>query len=214
MKGKKIISSLLLTTTLISCTASDELGGFSGRTKGTVGGAAAGALVGQIIGKDTKSTLIGAGVGSLLGLTWGAYLDKQEAALKDSLKDTPVEVSREGDNLNINLPGGVTFASDSATIASSFYGPLNEIAKVLTQYPESKILVNGYTDSTGSDAHNQALSERRANSVANYLAAQGVSHSRIIATGYGESNPVATNSTEAGKQANRRVEVKIVPLNN
>lgn len=213
MKGKKIIASLFLGTTLISCTATDELGGFSGRGKGTVGGAAAGALIGQLIGKDTKSTLIGAGVGSLLGLTWGAYLDKQEAALKDSLKDTPVKVSREGDNLNINLPGGVTFASDSAAISQAFYSSLNEIAGVLVQYPESKILVNGYTDSTGGDAHNQALSERRANSVANYLAAQGVSRNRIIATGYGKSNPIATNSTEAGKQANRRVEVKIIPLN-
>lgn len=213
MKGKKIIASLFLGTTLISCTATDELGGFSGRGKGTVGGAAAGALIGQLIGKDTKSTLIGAGVGSLLGLTWGAYLDKQEAALKDSLKDTPVKVSREGDNLNINLPGGVTFASDSAAISQSFYSSLNDIANVLVQYPESKILVNGYTDSTGGDAHNQALSERRANSVANYLAAQGVARNRIIATGYGKSNPIATNSTEAGKQANRRVEVKIIPLN-
>lgn len=213
MKGKKIIASLFLGTTLISCTATDELGGFSGRGKGTVGGAAAGALIGQLIGKDTKATLIGAGVGSLLGLTWGAYLDRQEAALKDSLKDTPVKVSREGENLNINLPGGVTFASDSATISQGFYSSLNEIANVLVQYPESKILVNGYTDSTGGDAHNQALSERRANSVANYLAAQGVSRNRIIATGYGKSNPIATNSTEAGKQANRRVEVKIIPLN-
>ena len=213
MKGKKIVSSLLIATTLISCTATDDIGGFSGRTKGTAGGAAVGALVGQVIGKDTKSTLIGAGVGSLLGLTWGAYLDRQEAALKDSLKGSPVEVSREGESLNINLPGGVTFASDSATISSSFYGSLNEIAKVLTQYPESKILVNGYTDSTGGDAHNQALSERRASSVASYLSAQGVSYNRIIVTGYGKSNPIATNSTEAGKQANRRVEVKIVPMN-
>lgn len=213
MKGKKIIASLFLGTTLIGCTATDELGSFSGRGKGTVGGAAAGALVGQLIGKDTKSTLIGAGVGSLLGLTWGAYLDRQEAALKDSLKDTPVKISREGENLNINLPGGVTFASDSATISQAFYSSLNEIAGVLVQYPESKILVNGYTDSTGGDAHNQALSERRANSVANYLAAQGVARNRIIATGYGKSNPIATNSTEAGKQANRRVEVKIIPLN-
>lgn len=198
---------------MISCTATDELGGFSGRGKGTVGGAAAGALIGQLIGKDTKATLIGAGVGSLLGLTWGAYLDRQEAALKDSLRDTPVKISREGENLNINLPGGVTFASDSATISQGFYSSLNEIAGVLVQYPESKILVNGYTDSTGGDAHNQALSERRANSVANYLAAQGVSRNRIIATGYGKSNPIATNSTETGKQANRRVEVKIIPLN-
>lgn len=213
MKTKKIISSILIATTLIGCTATDEIGGFSGRAGGTAGGAAAGALIGQLIGKDTKSTLVGAGIGSLVGLTWGAYLDKQEAALKDSLKDTPVQVAREGENLNINLPGGVTFATNSDSIAANFYSPLNEIAKVLVQYPESKILVNGYTDSTGGDAHNQALSERRAESVANYLIAQGVAFNRVIATGYGKANPIASNATEEGKQANRRVEVKIIPLN-
>lgn len=212
MKGKKIISTVLLGATLVSCTATDDIGGYSGRAKGAAGGAAVGALVGQIIGKDTKGTLVGAGVGTLLGLTWGAYLDRQEAALKNSLKDTPVEVSREGETININLPGGVTFASNSDNIVSSFYGPLNEIAKVLTQYPETKILVNGYTDSTGGDAWNQTLSENRAASVKNYLVGQGVSSSRIIATGYGKANPIASNSTEQGKQANRRVEVKIVKL--
>lgn len=213
MKTKKIISSILVAATLVSCTATDDIGGVSGRTKGAAGGAAAGALIGQLIGKDTKGTLVGAGVGTLLGLTWGAYLDRQEAQLKESLKDSPVEVSRQGENLNINLPGGVTFATNSANIAPNFYYSLNEIAKVLVQYPESRILVNGYTDSTGGDAHNQVLSEKRANSVANYLAAQGVAANRITAVGYGKANPIASNTTEAGKQANRRVEVKIVPLN-
>lgn len=212
MRGKKIISSILLGGTLISCTVTDEIGGVGGRTKGTAGGAAVGALVGQLIGKDTKATLVGAGVGSLLGLTWGAYLDRQENALKESLKDTDIEVSREGEAININLPGGVTFASNSDNIVANFYGPLNEIAKVLVQYPETKILVNGYTDSTGSDTWNQTLSEKRADSVKNYLMAQGVNYSRISAFGYGKANPIASNSTEAGKQANRRVEVKIVKL--
>ncbi|MBQ3437805.1 MAG: OmpA family protein [Fusobacterium sp.] len=213
MKGKKLISSILVATTLIGCTATDDIGGTSGRVKGTAGGAAVGALVGQIIGKDTKATLIGAGVGSLLGLTWGAYLDKQETALKESLKGTEVKVAREGETLSINLPGGVTFATNSDNIVANFYGPLNEIAKVLVEYPETKVLVNGYTDNTGSDSWNQTLSEKRADSVKNYLLAHGVSSSRVIATGYGKSNPIATNSTEAGKQANRRVEIKLLPLN-
>lgn len=212
MKGQKIISSLLLGALLVSCTAADNLEGIGAKAKGTAGGAAVGALVGQLVGKDTKATLVGAGVGGLLGLTWGAYLDKQESALRESLKDSPVKVSRQGDELSLNLPGGVTFASNSDNIVPNFYSSLNEIAKILVQFPETKILVNGYTDSTGSDSWNQTLSEKRADSVKNYLVAQGVSYNRIITTGYGKANPVASNSTEAGKQANRRVEVKIVKL--
>lgn len=212
MKSNKILAGALLALTLVGCSGVDEIGGYSGRASGTAGGAAVGALIGQVIGQNTKGTLIGAGVGSLLGLTWGAYRDKQAAELKEKLRGTEVEVRTEGENLTLNLPGGVTFASDSDRINSNFYTSLNGIAQTLIAYPESRILIYGYTDSTGGDAHNQALSERRADSVAQYLVGQGVALSRITAAGFGESNPVATNSTEAGKQANRRVEIKIVPL--
>ena len=177
------------------------------------GGAAAGALIGQLIGKDTKGTLIGAGIGALAGLGWGAYRDNQEKELRERLKNTEVEVSREGDNLNLYLPGGVTFATNSANIASNFYGPLNSIASVLVQYPETRIVVNGYTDNTGAASYNLDLSQRRANSVRDYFISQGVESYRVTSVGHGINNPRATNSTAAGRAENRRVEIQILPLN-
>lgn len=210
MKNRKIIASFMLALSLVGCTGF-EAGNGGYTTGGAAGGAAVGALAGQIIGKDTKGTLIGAAVGSLLGMGWGAYRDKQERELKAALKGTEAEVKKEGNALVINLPGGVTFASDSANISSGFYSALNGIAQSLNNYPETKIQVNGYTDSTGGDAHNQDLSQRRANAVAQYFIAQGVSSSRIVANGYGKANPIASNATPEGRQANRRVEVKILP---
>ena len=213
---KKIIASLLLGMTVVGCTSSpflDETGSVNKKTKGTAGGAAAGALIGQLIGKDTKGTLIGAGIGALAGLGWGAYRDNQEKELRERLKNTEVEVSREGDNLNLYLPGGVTFATNSANIASNFYGPLNSIASVLVQYPETRIVVNGYTDNTGAASYNLDLSQRRANSVRDYFISQGVESYRVTSVGHGINNPRATNSTAAGRAENRRVEIQILPLN-
>ncbi len=213
---KKALCSLLLGLTLVGCTSSpflDETGSVNKKTSGTAGGAAAGALIGQLIGKDTKGTLIGAGIGALAGLGWGAYRDHQEQELRERLKNTQVQVSREGENLNLYLPGGVTFATNSANIAGSFYNPLNSIASVLTQYPETRIVVNGYTDNTGRPEYNLELSQRRANSVKDYLISQGVSANRITAIGHGINNPRATNSTPQGRAENRRVEIQILPLN-
>lgn len=206
MKNKKLITSCMLALSLVGCT------GFEAGNGGyTAGGAAVGALAGQIIGKDTKGTLIGAAVGSLLGMGWGAYRDNQERELKAKLQGTQAQVKKDGNALVINLPGGVTFASDSADISSGFYSVLNRIAQSLNNYPETRIQVNGYTDSTGKDAHNQELSQRRANTVAQYLIVQGVSSSRIVANGFGSSNPIASNSTPDGRLQNRRVEIKILP---
>ena len=210
MKNKKIIASCMLALSLVSCTGL-EAGNGAYTAGGAAGGAALGAIAGQVIGKDTKGTLIGAAVGSLLGMGWGAYRDNQEKELKAKLQGTQAEVKKDGNALVINLPGGVTFASDSANITSSFYSALNGIAQSLNNYPETRIQVNGYTDSTGNDAHNQELSQRRANAVAQYLIAQGVSSSRIVANGFGSSNPIASNSTPDGRLQNRRVEIKILP---
>ena len=213
---KKIIASLILGVTIVGCTSSpflDETGSVNKKTSGTAGGAAAGALIGQLIGKDTKGTLIGAGIGALAGLGWGAYRDNQEQELRERLKNTEVEVNREGDNLNLYLPGGVTFATNSANIASNFYGPLNSIATVLVQYPETRIIVNGYTDNTGAASYNLDLSQRRANSVRDYFISQGVASYRVTAVGHGINNPRATNNTATGRAENRRVEIQILPLN-
>ena len=210
MKNRKIIASCMLALSLVGCTGL-EAGNGAYTAGGAAGGAALGAIAGQVIGKDTKGTLIGAAVGSLLGMGWGAYRDNQEKELKTKLQGTQAQVKKEGNALVINLPGGVTFASDSANITSSFYSALNGIAQSLNNYPETRIQVNGYTDSTGNDAHNQELSQRRANAVAQYLVAQGVSSSRIVANGFGSSNPIASNSTQEGRLQNRRVEIKILP---
>lgn len=215
MNNKKIISGLLLALTLTGCTSSpflDETGSVNKKTSGTAGGAAAGALIGQLIGKDTKGTLIGAGIGALAGLGWGAYRDRQEQELRERLKNTEVQVSQQGENLNLSLPGGVTFATDSAKIVPSFYEPLNSIATVLVNYPETRVIVNGYTDNTGSADYNLTLSEKRAASVRNYLIQQGVSTRRISSIGYGEEYPRATNSTASGRAENRRVEIEILPI--
>ena len=210
MKNKKLIASCMLALSLVGCTGL-EAGNGAYTAGGAAGGAALGAIAGQVIGKDTKGTLIGAAVGSLLGMGWGAYRDNQEKELKAKLQGTQAEVKKDGNALVINLPGGVTFASDSANITSSFYSALNGIAQSLNNYPETRIQVNGYTDSTGNDAHNQELSQRRANAVAQYLVAQGVSSSRIVANGFGSSNPITSNSTQEGRLQNRRVEIKILP---
>jgi len=167
MKNRKIIASCMLALSLVGCTGF-EAGNGGYTTAGGAGGAAVGALAGQIIGKDTKGTLIGAAVGSLLGMGWGAYKDNQARELKAALKGTQAEVRNDGNALVVNLPGGVTFASDSANISSGFYSALNGVAQTLIKYPETRIQINGYTDSTGGDAHNQELSQRRANSVAQY----------------------------------------------
>ena len=210
MKNRKIIASCMLALSLVGCTGF-EAGNGGYTTGGAAGGAAVGALAGQIIGKDTRGTLIGAAVGSLLGMGWGAYKDNQARELKAALKGTQAEVRNDGNALVVNLPGGVTFASDSANISSGFYSALNGVAQTLVKSPETRIQVNGYTDSTGGDAHNLDLSQRRANAVAQYFIAQGVSSNRIVANGFGSSNPIASNATPEGRQANRRVEVRILP---
>lgn len=210
MKVNKGISVLLLGLALTGCTAAPF--SVNNTTKGTAGGAAAGAALGQLIGKDTKGTLIGTGIGALLGMGWGAYRDHQEQELRERLRNTEVKVRREGENINLCLPGGVTFKTNSADISSAFYRPLNSIAQVLNEYQESKIVVSGYTDNTGSAEYNMNLSQRRANSVRDYLLSQGVQATRILAYGHGENNPRATNSTSEGRAENRRVEIQIMPL--
>ncbi|MGL5123680.1 MAG: OmpA family protein [Fusobacteriaceae bacterium] len=215
---KKSIITVFAGLTLVGCTNNPFLspydGGINTKTSGSLGGAALGALAGQAIGGDTKGTLIGAGIGALAGLGWGAYRDKQEMELKRSLKNSNVNVTREGDFLNLTLPGGVTFHTNSSTISPNFYESLNSIASVLTQYPESRINVAGFTDNVGSAPYNVTLSQQRAGSVTNYLVKRGVASGRIASTGYGSSNFVATNSTPIGRSMNRRVEIKILPPTN
>lgn len=188
----------------------------SSATKGALIGAAAGAVVGLISGDDAverrQHALILAGIGALAGGSIGYYQDKQEADLRAELEGTGVSVARNGDNITLNMPGNVTFATDSSDLSPAFFDVLNSVGKVLAEYEQTVVEVAGHTDSTGSDSYNQSLSERRANSVAAYLGAQGVMNQRVITLGGGEKHPVADNSTAAGRQANRRVEITLVPL--
>ncbi len=188
----------------------------SSSTKGALIGAAAGAVVGLISGDDAverrQHALIGAGIGALAGGSIGYYMDKQEAELRAELEGTGVSVVRNGDNITLNMPGNVTFATDSSDLSPAFFNVLNSVGKVLEEYEQTVVEVAGHTDSTGSDAYNQGLSDRRANSVSSYLAGQGVISERLITLGMGETRPVSDNSSAAGRQANRRVEITMVPL--
>ena len=185
-------------------------------TRGALIGAAAGAVVGLVSGDDAverrQRALLGAGVGALAGGSIGYYMDRQEAKLRAELEGTGVSVTRIGDNITLNMPGNVTFATNSADLSPGFFDVLGSVGKVLKEFDQTVVEVAGHTDSTGSDAYNKGLSERRASSVVQYLQARGISDQRLITVGMGEQRPVADNSSDAGRQANRRVEITMVPL--
>jgi outer membrane protein OmpA-like peptidoglycan-associated protein len=185
----------------------------SNTAKGAGVGAAAGALLGMLVGgKSRESALIGAGVGALAGGAVGKYMDNEEAKLRQQLQGTGVSVTRYGDNLILNMPGNVTFATNQSDVKADFYPTLNSVALVLKEYDKTLVDVVGATDSTGSPQHNMDLSLRRANSVAQYLQSQGVSPMRLQAQGIGPKDPIASNDTAEGRQANRRVELVLRPL--
>ncbi len=200
-------------TTLDPFTREEEM---SNTTRGALIGAGIGAVVGLVSGDDAverrQRALIGAGVGALAGGAIGNYMDRQEAELRAQLEGTGVSVTRIGDNITLNMPGNVTFATDSSDLSPAFFDVLNSVGKVMNEFESTVVEVAGHTDSTGSDAYNQQLSERRAASVASYLRSQNVRSERIITVGMGEQRPVADNSSAAGRQANRRVEITMVPI--
>ncbi len=182
-------------------------------------GAALGAGVGAIIGATTplstrKSALIGAGVGALAGGGVGLYMDKQESKLRAQLQNSGVSVTRVGDSLVLNMPSNISFASDQSDVKPQFYDTLNSVALVFKEYNKTLIDVVGHTDSDGSDSYNSDLSRQRAASVARYLSAQQLDPNRFSVEGRGESQPIASNSSEDGKAQNRRVEITIQPLTN
>ncbi len=200
-------------TTLDAYTRDEKM---SSATKGALIGAAAGVAVGLISGDDAverrQHAMILAGVGALAGGAIGHYQDKQEAALRAELEGTGVSVVRQGDNITLNMPGSVTFATDSSDLSPAFYDVLTSVGKVLEEFEQTVVEVAGHTDSTGSESYNQGLSERRANSVSAYLSAQGLIDQRLITLGMGELRPIADNSSSSGRQSNRRVEITMVPV--
>ena len=180
----------------------------SGALIGGLVGVAAGAATGN---HNAKRILIGGAIGAAAGGGIGYYMDKQQEELNKELKGSGVEVQRQGDTINLNMPGGITFDTGKAAIKPNFNPVLNDIANVMIKYPETRIEVQGHTDNVGSDADNLKLSELRAQSVTTALINKGVESTRLSPVGYGESKPIATNDTPAGREANRRVEIKIIP---
>jgi outer membrane protein OmpA-like peptidoglycan-associated protein len=185
-------------------------------TKGAVIGGITGAVAGILTGDDSrerrKRALIGAGAGALAGGAVGNYMDRQEAKLRAQLQGTGVSVTRNGNNITLNMPGNITFQTDSADLRGDFFDVLNSVTLVLKEYDKTLVEVAGHTDSTGSDEYNKALSERRATSVAQYLSSRGINQQRIMTVGAGESYPVASNDTTEGRQLNRRVELSLEPI--
>ncbi len=214
--------ALLITASfpLVGCHTTDP---YTGEKKATntarnaAIGAATGAALGAIIGNNTgdgdarEGALIGAGIGAAAGGGVGLYMDKKEAAIREQLRGSGVSVTRSGDDIILNMPHDITFDVAKDQLRPEFTGTLDSVALVFQKFDQTLVNVNGHTDSDGADSYNQQLSQRRANSVASYLSNQGVSRARMIVVGYGETQPVASNDTQAGKAANRRVELHIVP---
>ncbi|KNC12514.1 OmpA family protein [Pseudomonas sp. RIT-PI-a] len=177
-------------------------------------GALAGAVAGAAIDHNNrgKGALIGAAVAGAASAGYGYYADRQEAALRESMANTGVEVQRQGDQIKLIMPGNITFATDSSNISSSFYTPLNNLGNSFKQFNENNIEIVGYTDSTGGRQHNMDLSLQRAQAVSNYLTAQGVDGSRLSVRGAGPDQPIASNADANGRAQNRRVEVNLKPI--
>lgn len=216
---KKFILLAVAASYLSACTTTDPYTGEQ-KVSNTAGGAALGALGGALVGVAVgggghgkrNAALIGAGIGALAGGAIGNYMDQQEAELRAQLEGTGISVTRQGDNIILNMPSNITFDVDQDAVKAGFYPTLNSVAIVLRKFNRTLIDINGHTDSTGSLQHNQDLSQRRALSVADYLGSQGIDQRRVSAVGFGPSQPVASNATEAGRAQNRRVEIQIAPI--
>jgi outer membrane protein OmpA-like peptidoglycan-associated protein len=212
-------SALLVTVAaavaLAGCAATEDFATNPDKAKtrkGTGIGAAGGAVAGLLIDGSWKGALIGAGVGALAGGAVGNYQDKQEAKLRQQMAGTGVDVVRKGDNITLDMPGGVTFATDSSQINPAFNPVLDKVAQTLKEFDQTVVQVAGHTDSTGSHDYNMKLSQQRAQSVKSYLTARGVPTQRLHTVGAGPDHPVADNATPEGRAQNRRVEITIVPV--
>lgn len=220
MRSTPIIAAAAgLAVALAGCATTNPYTGEQQTSKATTGaviGGLAGAIIGAATGDNAKErrkrALIGAGAGAIAGGSVGYYMDVQEAKLREQLQGTGVSVTRVGDNIVLNMPGNVTFRTGSSDLNDSFFRVLDSVGVVLKEYNKTLIVIAGHTDNVGSDADNQVLSERRAAAVGQYLASRSVSSERMVINGYGESRPVASNSTAEGRSQNRRVELTLEPI--
>lgn len=218
---KKVIKLALVGIILLQgCTSPDAYTGNNKVNKAAIGagvGVLTGVLAGVIAGGNAKerrkNALIGAAAGGLIGGGAGYYMDKQESTLREKLRNSGISVSRNNNQITLNMPGNITFKSNQSDINSNFYDTLNSVVIIFKEFDKTNIAVEGHTDSIGSDQYNNDLSRKRAQSVASYFSSQGVSQYRLKSIGYGESNPIADNNTNYGRAANRRVEIKLTPIN-
>lgn len=213
MRALLVTAAVAGAVALTGCqTTGNNLGGveYDKTALGTVIGAAAGYGISKGNANTSRQNNRAAAIGAVLGGASGVYLDNKEKKLRQATAGTGVDVNRNPDgSINLVMPGAITFDTNKSNIKPNFYATLNKVAQVLTEDNKSGILVTGYTDSTGNDSINLPLSQARANSVANYLAGQGVARTRINAQGLGSANPIADNSTVAGREQNRRVEIAV-----
>jgi outer membrane protein OmpA-like peptidoglycan-associated protein len=211
--------TVVATTLVAGCQTIDPYTGeekTASATKGAAIGAGAGALLGILTGDDSKErrkrALIGAGVGAIAGGAVGNYMDQQEAELRRQLEGTGVGITRVGDEIVLNMPGNITFETNSADLKPQFFSVLDSVALVAQEFDQTVVEVTGHTDSTGSAAYNQTLSEQRAATVATYLNNRGIDRQRILAFGRGLTQPIADNATAEGRALNRRVEIRLSPI--
>ncbi|MEY8199605.1 MAG: OmpA family protein [Colwellia sp.] len=218
---KKMITTASAILLLQACTTFDPYTGDS-KTSKTAIGATAGAGLAAVVAyldnknKDSKTRnkriLAAAAGGAAIGGGIGYYMDAQEAKLRKQLRDSGVSIQRDGEKINLIMPGNITFSTNSSNINTNFTGVLSSVALVLEEYNKTLIVVSGHTDSIGSVQHNQKLSEDRAGSVANYLRGQKILSERLDIVGFGEAQPVANNQSAGGRELNRRVEITLLPI--
>jgi outer membrane protein OmpA-like peptidoglycan-associated protein len=218
-RTQRFLLAALAATLVAGCQTIDPYTGeekTASATKGAAIGAGAGALLGILTGDDSKErrkrALIGAGVGAIAGGAVGNYMDQQEAELRRQLEGTGVGVTRVGDEIVLVMPGNITFETNSADLKPQFFGVLDSVALVAQKFDQTVVEVTGHTDSTGSAAYNQTLSEQRAATVATYLNNRGIDRQRILAFGRGLTQPIADNTTAEGRALNRRVEIRLSPI--
>jgi outer membrane protein OmpA-like peptidoglycan-associated protein len=214
--SKRVLAAMLAAAlALPACTTTNPYTGekeINKTSKGAGIGALAGIATAILVGGNRKALLLGAGIGALAGGGIGLYMDKQADKLRLQLQSTGVSVTRNGDSIILNMPGNVTFATNSSNVSADFYKVLDSVALVLNEYDKTYVDIIGHTDSTGALQYNQTLSEARASSVARYLESQKVVSQRIITRGAGPSSPIASNDTPEGRALNRRVEIVLTPL--
>lgn len=220
MMKSKIIIAGVAALALSACSTANPYTGQSqisntagGATIGAAGGAIGGALISAATGGDARiGALIGAGIGALGGGVVGNYMDQQEAELRAQLQGSGISVTRSGHNIILNMPSNITFDVGRSAVKPRFEQTLNSVALVLQKFNRTIVDIYGYTDATGSEESNLKLSLERASAVATYVSSRGVDARRFYIDGRGEAQPIASNSSEAGRAQNRRVEIRIAPI--